>query len=589
MNRFDKIKSKLTITKLLVGTVIVSTISVALIIGGLALEEIYTQKSRDVWSMIYLDLEKTSERLSIKLKAIKKGAMEKDKSVFDLKSKVVITDKGEQKIDSLRYKSGLKIDANNLIDLSIKKKNLASNKEEGLLTVGINKGSGFFIEQIGGKLHTQRFNLSALIDLPENVSTSSEIYLVNRSEYLLYTNSDSGGAWIKRKIVQDYIRSPLWQGQFEYENGLKGGALMHGFFQEIRGTNLILFVEVPVTAVLVTILDPTRKFLAFSGILLGVFTLLLYFPIQLLTKPVGELNKIAHKVGRGDFTIPEGEMIGEFGVLMESFRKMAHNLTIRDKKIAKLAEQEKEKIRLEAEMNLAKVLQENFVPATPLGPDVQIEVDVYYRVATEVAGDWYYYLHDPFTGNTVVTLVDVSGHGMTPGMMTALIAGLLNETAKSINQHTIPEFYDAVNRSLLKLGRRQWHATAISVYFEKDSHKLTLYNAGHVFPVKVSKDGKTKYITGGSSPLGLEAGFSIREKQVDFDPGDKILLYSDGLTEARNTKDKMYGRKRLSNNLSKSGDSTPEQMLKKLIDDWDTFRGPVAPEDDTCIMAIYKR
>ena len=89
--------------------------------------------------------------------------------------------------------------------------------------------------------------------------------------------------------------------------------------------------------------------------------------------------------------------------------------------------------------------------------------------------------------------------------------------------------------------------------------------------------------------MGLEAGFSIREKTIELKRGDRLLLYSDGLTEVRNAKDKMYGRKRLSKVLATTGGLNTETMLRRVISDWDFFRGSVTPEDDTCVMAIYKR
>ena len=275
MKKIETIKSNLTITKLVSATVIISTVSVALLIGGLALEEIYRQKSRDVWSMIYLDLEKASERLALQLRYINRKSKDNDKTSFAIKSKAVTIEGSEKTVDILSYQKGLKLGVNNFIDLSLKKELIESNKEDEIITVGLHKGKGIFVEKDGNNIETTSCDLFSLVNVPENISTSSNIFLVNRSSYLLYSNTEIGPNWIKRRLIQDYIKSPLWQGQFEFKDENLGGALMHGFFQEIRGTNLVLFIEVPVSTVLSTILDPTKKFLAYAGVLSGVFTLFL--------------------------------------------------------------------------------------------------------------------------------------------------------------------------------------------------------------------------------------------------------------------------------------------------------------------------
>ena len=100
----------------------------------------------------------------------------------------------------------------------------------------------------------------------------SHSFVLTRGGNLIYTSDNSTGDPVSKDIVQKYIRSPLWQGQFEYKNADRSGARYQGFFQEVEGTNLVFFVEVPYSVVMKKLAG------AFDGFLYILLALIILVP-----------------------------------------------------------------------------------------------------------------------------------------------------------------------------------------------------------------------------------------------------------------------------------------------------------------------
>jgi serine phosphatase RsbU (regulator of sigma subunit) len=213
-----------------------------------------------------------------------------------------------------------------------------------------------------------------------------------------------------------------------------------------------------------------------------------------------------------------------------------------------------------------------------------------YVPAAQVAGDWFTYDYNETTGETIVVVVDVSGHDMASSMFTAIIAGLFYEVRESFPQRfPVEDFAIKAGRRIRGFGREQWHATMQIVRFVKGERKVEITNCGHTFPMTFgAKDSgrDSKLIRLPSSPIGLGKAFDGVTKVIPLEPGDTLLLYTDGVTETRQPGGKVYGQKRLFKVGGANAGRSTKQLIHLIHRDCLKFRGSLPTQDDLCLVAI---
>jgi len=202
-------------------------------------------------------------------------------------------------------------------------------------------------------------------------------------------------------------------------------------------------------------------------------------------------------------------------------------------------QREREQWKLELEQ--AREVQQMVIPAAlPMVPGLIIESE--YRPARVVGGDFFQIVPHPTDGSVLIVVGDVTGKGLQAGMLVSLIVGaVLAEAAHSGDALTA---LNALNQRLC--GRGHAHATGLALRIEADG-AVTLANAGHLPP----------YLNGNELPmegaliLGMvpEAEFSVMHFQLA--PGDTLMLMSDGIAEAQNEQNQLFGFERIHAMLQK--------------------------------------
>src|SRR5690606_9591682 len=150
-------------------------------------------------------------------------------------------------------------------------------------------------------------------------------------------------------------------------------------FHEVPVTNLVMFAEFPLSSVLATIIDLSKRFARVAPSIVVLAFLLLWFPIRLLSKPVQELKTLARQGGEGNFEVTNGESIGEFGEPQKSFKHMEQNLQAREDEIQAYMVAQAEKVRLEGELKVASQIQQNFPPQKNLPSEIGLIVGTFYE------------------------------------------------------------------------------------------------------------------------------------------------------------------------------------------------------------------
>ena len=317
--------------------------------------------------------------------------------------------------------------------------------------------------------------------------------------------------------------------------------------------------------------------------------LYIFFVRKMVTKPVGKLTAFTQEITKtGMFEnqhidIKTGD---EIESLSQSFNFMLAEL---ENYIANLSKVTAEKERIGAELDIAKHIQASMLPCIfPAFPERK-EFDIYATMepAKEVGGDFYDFFMVDDT-HLAIVMADVSGKGV-PAALFMVIGKTL------IKDHTTPgrdlgKVFTEVNQLLCESNSEELFITAFEGVLDLVTGEFVYVNAGHEMPFicKAGGDFEPYKIRAGFVLAGME-GMKYRAGSTRLEPGDKIFQYTDGVTEATNLKNELYGMNRLGAILNKVKGGTPNDILPAIKKDIDEFVGDADQFDDITMLCLeYK-
>ena len=330
--------------------------------------------------------------------------------------------------------------------------------------------------------------------------------------------------------------------------------------------------------------------LLISFAIIGITIILyIFFVRKMVTKPVGKLTAFTQEITKtGMFEnqhidIKTGD---EIESLSQSFNFMLAEL---ENYIANLSKVTAEKERIGAELDIAKHIQASMLPCIfPAFPERK-EFDIYATMepAKEVGGDFYDFFMVDDT-HLAIVMADVSGKGV-PAALFMVIGKTL------IKDHTTPgrdlgKVFTEVNQLLCESNSEELFITAFEGVLDLVTGEFVYVNAGHEMPFicKAGGDFEPYKIRAGFVLAGME-GMKYRAGSTRLEPGDKIFQYTDGVTEATNLKNELYGMNRLGAILNKVKGGTPNDILPAIKKDIDEFVGDADQFDDITMLCLeYK-
>ncbi|MCH5333742.1 MAG: cation:dicarboxylase symporter family transporter, partial [Agathobacter sp.] len=330
--------------------------------------------------------------------------------------------------------------------------------------------------------------------------------------------------------------------------------------------------------------------LAFLFVAAIVISLVFFVASRLarsIVRPVEELTKGVEKISTGnlDYRLTV-QSEGEIGALAAAFQKMTVDL--RDY-IDHLAHVTAEKERIGAELDIARNIQKSMLPCSfPAFPDRK-EFDVYATMepAKEVGGDFYdFFMVDD--EHLAIVIADVSGKGV-PAALFMVIGKTL------IKDHTQPgrdlgEVFSEVNNLLCESNSEGLFITAFEGVLHLATGEFRYVNAGHEIPFFCKKGGrfeefpvKAGFVLAGMEDMKYSCGM------LTMNPGDQIFQYTDGVTEATNCDNELYGMERLGSILAASSGLSPEGLLPRVKADIEAFVDGAPQFDDITMLCLeYK-
>ena len=245
--------------------------------------------------------------------------------------------------------------------------------------------------------------------------------------------------------------------------------------------------------------------------------------------------------------------------------------------------------RIDAELEFAKAIQHSALPSVfpPYPNRTEFDIWACMFTAKEVGGDFYdfYFVND----DTLAFLIaDVSGKGIPAAMFMMTSKTLLKSYAEEGLE--VNEVFTNANEKLCEGNDAGMFVTAWMGMLNTKTGVVTFANAGHNPPLVKHADGSFEYLKSraGFVLAGME-GIRYRKNELQLQPGDKIYLYTDGVTEATDANEQLYGEERLLNILNSLEKSGVEEICTKVKVDVDLFVGEAPQFDDITMLCLeYK-
>jgi len=241
----------------------------------------------------------------------------------------------------------------------------------------------------------------------------------------------------------------------------------------------------------------------------------------------------------------------------------------------------KDKLLAHHELREGRLIQQALMPEK--NPEVPgWDVWLFTRPANDVGGD----LVDSIRidkKRVGLALADVSGKGLGA----ALLMAKLQATIKAIipDYQSLGELAGKINNIFYRDTLRSSFASLVFLELENKSGTIRFLNAGHFPPIKL-EGNKITELPKGDSAIGLSPKSSHREQQVILEKGNLLLIYSDGLTEARNLQGTFFGEKRLFDLLSPKTSSSAKELGERLLTEVDRFIGDARRNDDLSMIVL---
>jgi serine phosphatase RsbU (regulator of sigma subunit) len=250
---------------------------------------------------------------------------------------------------------------------------------------------------------------------------------------------------------------------------------------------------------------------------------------------------------------------------------------------ARLMEDQRNKQRMEDELKIAREIQQGLSP-TGLPNTGWLRAAGSSWPSTEVGGD-YFDVHRLSPDVWAAVVADVSGKGVSSALLASLLQGAFL-MASGVAAEIEPMMLH-INQFLLERTRGEKYATVF--FCTIDSTGLLSYaNAGHCAPFLVSPDGRLRKLHTSGMPVGMLEEAQFQTMQTQMLPGDKIVIYSDGLTEAENSDGQFFDTERLRVCLRANAGQDAMQLHQTLIDAVDEFTdGGVVRDDITALVLEY--
>ena len=305
---------------------------------------------------------------------------------------------------------------------------------------------------------------------------------------------------------------------------------------------------------------------------------LLYYSLNHhIINPINKLIEIAQKIGKGEDVQIHIEKPEEFVQLASTYDKMT-----KDIKSITL-----ERAKLNSELSIAKSIQTSSLPSVfPPYPEKN-EFDIFASMepAKDVGGDFYDFF---FINETefMFLIADVSGKGIPAALFMMTVKTLINNFSQI--GYSQEQLIETVNKKICETNKQGFFVTMLSGIVNIETGEMSIVNCGHNLPLIKRVNEKYEYLQLESNlPLGVFDDSKFEIYKTIMNPGDIIYTYTDGVTEAININNELYGEENLYNCLNSIEEDIPSVVAQKVKSSLLEYTDLI-PQSDDITMLIFK-
>ena len=251
---------------------------------------------------------------------------------------------------------------------------------------------------------------------------------------------------------------------------------------------------------------------------------------------------------------------------------------------ARLLESEKALQRMQEELRVAAQIQQNLLPQSP--PDIaDYEIAGTTLPAQTVGGDYFDYFQIG-DGRYGLALGDVSGKGLPASLLMASVQATLR--GQALWTKGAAECIERANRQLYLSTSSDRFVTLFFALLDVREHTITYCNAGQESPILMNADGSSRRLTTGGPLLGVTEKIRYQEATLSLNPGDLLLVFSDGFSEAMNPEGELFGDERILSVVQEHRDREVATTIAALLRSTAAHSGAAPQNDDRTVLAIRR-
>jgi phosphoserine phosphatase RsbU/P len=327
----------------------------------------------------------------------------------------------------------------------------------------------------------------------------------------------------------------------------------------------------------------TAVLIGLAGIIL--ITILIMLIARRITRPLKDLSHTTVEIARGNLEaqLPDIQGGDEIGTLTRSFEEMRRALK---DYIKHLTETTAAKERIESELKIARTIQMSFLPRAfpPMPGKVRAEIFAKLEPAREIGGDLYdYFLIDK--DHLFFAVGDVSDKGIPAALFMAVTKTLLKGVAETGMDPS--EILHRCNVELCGENDSMMFVTVFCGILNLRTGRLKYSNAAHEHPVVIKSDGRSEYLpVPDGFLLGVDEDSIYQTMETRLEPGDRLIVYTDGVTEAVNAAGELYSHTNLMAVIQSSASVSAEDIGTEILESVKQFSSGIAQADDITMLAL---
>ncbi len=303
---------------------------------------------------------------------------------------------------------------------------------------------------------------------------------------------------------------------------------------------------------------------------------LLCVPIRARDRPIGVVL-LGRRKGRAVFSAGEEKLL----LAIATEGGVAYDRAL-------LLDERVQRERLEEELSVGRRIQLSLLPASS-PHHAGWEFAAVYRAARQVGGDFYDFIETPEAPGTLGLIIgDVTGKGVPAALLMASTRAILR--ASSAGRPPPSVILERTNEQLLRDGRAGLFVTALYGSLDLITGDLVFASGGHDPPLWIRGDARqSRLLTTRGTLLGAFGAIRLEDRHIRLAPGDTLVLYTDGVTEARDRVGRLFGERRLRANLTANAAGSAEETAQAVLNAVSDFVGNIPPSDDLTLVVVRRQ